>query len=664
MNPVLRNGPQDPSFFKSFTARFGDLADEQLRDPYRTSVIVYACIQCLVDQIVQAPLALFDEEGDRVEDPVWDNLFANPHPFLTRSEWMTHVCSWFFLYGEVDLTFVGMSEPFEAGDIPTEIWPFPPYMFDVTVDPDTSLVDHWEMITARKRIPFAAHEVQAVKMFNPRTMYRGMSPLTAATLNLQSARRAEKFNDQFFSNDATPGGILTYAGHLNPEERDVARAQWENRFSGNRARTAVLGEGWEYQAIGSSHQEMQFFDQFNFTESQIIKIYRVPRPVLMEVEGVTYGPAMREVMKAFWKFTIMPRLNFFGEVLTNRFRGPLPPGTYIHFDTQGIEALTEEEDLRLDRAKKLKDLGIPLNMVGDHLELDLPENIPGADTVLVPATLMPIEQVIAEEPEPEPEPEKQVRGMNTKQKDAFWRAYVRKINDPYERRVRKVWRDHVFRVRKWTLMKLSEKDKAMRQPQFDLSDVIFGESFDDELIGSMTPILNTLGVAASEQVLEELGELGAWGLEDPRMSEFMKTKAMLMKDSVHGTLREQIRKQLLDAMDNHETLEQMKERLRGTFNMAKSRAATIARTEVAEAASGVRHMAFKAEGVKKHEWITAGDEKVRDSHVTCGKAGVQEIGFDYGSLKGVSGPLEHPSFMGAPAAEVINCRCVAVPVME
>jgi SPP1 gp7 family putative phage head morphogenesis protein len=81
----------------------------------------------------------------------------------------------------------------------------------------------------------------------------------------------------------------------------------------------------------------------------------------------------------------------------------------------------------------------------------------------------------------------------------------------------------------------------------------------------------------------------------------------------------------------------------------------IARTELGGVISDARVEAFKDAGINKHQWLTAGDENVRTSHMEC-DGEVRTIGerFPNGLL--------NPNEEGGPAGEVINCRCLTLPV--
>ena len=107
-------------------------------------------------------------------------------------------------------------------------------------------------------------------------------------------------------------------------------------------------------------------------------------------------------------------------------------------------------------------------------------------------------------------------------------------------------------------------------------------------------------------------------------------------------------------------------RIEESFNgISTSKATTIARTETLSAVSigqELKRLAFKkafpkeAKGMKRL-WLSAKDDKVRDSHENV-DGEVVEAG------KKFANGLKFPREPGAPAEEVINCRCTFVDFLE
>ena len=72
-------------------------------------------------------------------------------------------------------------------------------------------------------------------------------------------------------------------------------------------------------------------------------------------------------------------------------------------------------------------------------------------------------------------------------------------------------------------------------------------------------------------------------------------------------------------------------------------------------------------GITHKEWVSAQDDRVRDTHgETDGQIVPVDENFSVGSKtqdgKGVQ--MMHPCADGAPAEEVINCRCICVGSMK
>ena len=96
-----------------------------------------------------------------------------------------------------------------------------------------------------------------------------------------------------------------------------------------------------------------------------------------------------------------------------------------------------------------------------------------------------------------------------------------------------------------------------------------------------------------------------------------------------------------------------------------SKTLQVARTETNTMLGNVRDEMFNLQGIELREWTTAADENVRQDHVTFGETAPQRADFNYLTTVGQSdqGTLTHPHDFRGPAGQVINCRCVHVPVL-
>ena len=101
---------------------------------------------------------------------------------------------------------------------------------------------------------------------------------------------------------------------------------------------------------------------------------------------------------------------------------------------------------------------------------------------------------------------------------------------------------------------------------------------------------------------------------------------------------------------------QFKEAIKDVGETRKNQSMTIARTETGTISGATRYQAFRIEGIEYTEWLTANDEKVRDSHVVAGNSGPIAVGGLFPAVN-MRYPLDPQGMPG----DIINCRCVSIP---
>ncbi len=96
------------------------------------------------------------------------------------------------------------------------------------------------------------------------------------------------------------------------------------------------------------------------------------------------------------------------------------------------------------------------------------------------------------------------------------------------------------------------------------------------------------------------------------------------------------------------------DKLERDYDVTESRAALIARDQVSKFNSGLTKFRQQEVGVTSYIWQTAEDERVRPTHEELDQT---EQSWDDPPVSEENGETNHPG-------EAINCRCVAIPVME
>jgi len=187
--------------------------------------------------------------------------------------------------------------------------------------------------------------------------------------------------------------------------------------------------------------------------------------------------------------------------------------------------------------------------------------------------------------------------------------------------------------------------------------------------GAIRPVLDEIYLDAAARLI---AEVGADRVPDEQILDvvFLSDRSVWLAEgamtTLAGDVRDTVARQMLelgpwtisDMTDRiEETLERNLEAVTEMANNLPARAQRIARTEAGATANKARTAEMARAGIQRHEWSSANDEHVRASHASA-DGQVQSVGAPFpNGLRWPNDPL-------APAGEVVNCRCVTIPVID
>ena len=135
-------------------------------------------------------------------------------------------------------------------------------------------------------------------------------------------------------------------------------------------------------------------------------------------------------------------------------------------------------------------------------------------------------------------------------------------------------------------------------------------------------------------------------------------------DTHKQQVRNNIRRDITQGIIQGESYPQMAKRVQASLEQNLNNAERIARTEAhrAREAAGLDSMEHAQEmGVNlQKQWVSTVDQRTRDTHAAMDGQRVA-VDEDFTSPSGAKGPA--PGELGA-AAEVINCRCTSIAIIE
>jgi hypothetical protein len=169
----------------------------------------------------------------------------------------------------------------------------------------------------------------------------------------------------------------------------------------------------------------------------------------------------------------------------------------------------------------------------------------------------------------------------------------------------------------------------------------------------------------------ELLNLGIeFDVTNPRVVSFLAKYGLDKAESVLTTLKDKLKGQLIEGINEGESIETIVGRLEevyinaGYTDIEGSALERIARTEVIGASNEGALESYKQANIGlKKGWLAAMDELTRDTHIEADRR-YSEKGIDLDEDFEVGQDRMPAPGQGSLASEVCNCRCSIIPVIE
>jgi HK97 family phage portal protein len=329
---------------------------------------VHACVDLVSSSLASLPAHVFErstKKGRQIRNiapdhDLYDIIHTEPNPDMTSFTLRKVMAVSFLLFSNA------YAEIFrDAGNNVTAIWPCSPYMTrpfivsqGTTLQPEpwrpypvtlqagtlafktTGMADDPTQVGRERIIP--AEDMLHIPglSFSGRVGERFVH-LARPTLGKGIA--LGRYSNRFFSNSATPSGILEVPG--KSEDREKARQSWIDRLNGTGAHSvAVTPPGIKFTAMSTTPEASQMLQTAQFIRSETASLFHVPVTLLSDIdkgkanaeqlgtEFISYclSPWL-ELMRQEFKRKLFPNPNFAGIG-----RHPAKNNFFIDFDTHNL----------------------------------------------------------------------------------------------------------------------------------------------------------------------------------------------------------------------------------------------------------------------------------------------------------------------------------------
>lgn len=711
------------NFLKSIFGRFKALSlpqyAEQLatgggspstvQDPYSKVDAVFACVMAKWTALDSIPWLLFDKAGNQIESGSAWQLLQSPHPQVTRTQFLAWLVISLDIRGKAFFWI-------EADDKmqPVALWPLIPQnmtpYFKVHPETGTKLLDFWRYSSpSGKQVNFLPEELLTFRYPHPSNWWDGLPRIGPASLAVSQYHSATEFQARSFANDGMISGLLTSKTPLTEEQMKASRESWTANYAGSRnaKKTAVLGSDWSYTRLALTPQELDYLESNKFSLQRICMALGVP-PAVLGLQGDSQLGAGKENeghTLTFWRNTMLPLMSLTESSMNQQlFQNPTwrwsngstssrrcsclgftsralgrasrnsSAGQSMIFDRDQISVLMEERNRLLESVNRLWSMGVPLADASDYYDLGIPAR-PWHSTGFLPFSVAPADQVISPDLVPPIAPaasadpfqaiEKILGGTGgpacvakSDAREANWQRHNANLNK-FAKRLKMVFRSHYVRQRIEMLRKIDSqktiKSGLIMELLFDLT------TENAKLKASLKPIVNGVIQQSGQQQYSELGNSNTYQVG--ARAESWLNKLLKNAEKVNETNRSALQNLLEENIaDNQITnSDQLAEAIREFYRGRESGgAAQAGETTAVGAYNSARTDAQEQLGITQQEWLSARDNRVRPSHEEA-DGQIVDIGepFQVGEEE-----LMFPGDPDGSIEEVINCRCVAIPITE
>ncbi|MFA5385784.1 MAG: phage portal protein [Eubacteriales bacterium] len=662
---------------------------------------------------------------EKIQDTAIEKLLKMPTTNKTITEYVLLYITQVYLMLPSGEAF-WIKERNKLGKV-TELWPVPPgWVQSIPSITQDFFMIYPQGNMQSPSIPVAPFDMVYFKKPDVNNPYlRGIGRANGIGDEIETDEYMAKYQKRFFFNDALPSVAISMP---NADETSIDRAEesWNQKFGGhnNSHKTAFLNFDGKIQLLKQTEKDMDFIESRKYLRDTANQHFSIPP----ELFGILENSNRSTIDAAYYLYTknvLRKELKFIDDVLNIQLIPELDSSVIFEHDnvvpeddefklkraTEGLKngALTVNKWLQENGYDQIGDKGealyVPLNMAPVYLnekeEATAPAGEKVADTALNGAQVSSLLEIVmsvttgqipretainlimnafmfdrvtaeailadagngfvpaplgapvkpAPEAEPAEPPAKHVkRAFLPEQKERMWLIFDKAATKNEQAFILNLKR--YFQSEQDRIVNSLEKSVKAIDPLLDW----------DKEKETLFKLLTSLWMASLKDGFETTNETFGFGVSfdvvNPTFIDWISEYGAERVKGINDTTKEALRKTLAEGIDAGESIPKLKDRVLGVMGEAKtSRAEKIAKTETHNSVGKGTQETYAAAGVKKKEWLTSIDGRERESHAAINHE-VVDIDKQFGN------GLSFPGDPSGPPEEVVNCRCVELPVIE
>ena len=366
------------------------------KEGYQENAIVFRCVNEIAHGASAVDLCVY--QGDvKLDSHPLISLLQRPNPQFAGNEYFQALYSFLLLSGNSYAVYSLVNgQPRELHLLrPDRVKIEPgkthiPKAFEYIID--GRVVNRYEVDSET-----GTSDVKHFKMWNPLNDYYGLSPIQAASFDIDQHNMAAKHNLSLLMNGARPSGAVIFKPkdesgmslQLSDSQRQQLMSDLNMRFSGshNAGRPMLLEGDFDWKEMGLSPKDMDFLELKNMSARDIALCFGVPSQLVGVPDSQTYNN-VSEARLALYEDTIIPLLRRVESDLNEWLAPRFGEDISIRYDIDSIPAMAERRKKTYENVVTAVREGIiSRNEARERLGY---EPIEGGDDVYISANLFPL----------------------------------------------------------------------------------------------------------------------------------------------------------------------------------------------------------------------------------------------------------------------------------
>jgi HK97 family phage portal protein len=514
---------------------------------------------------------------------------------------------------------------------PKQLWPVPPHW--VVATPSLGSPFYGIQLIGRgfggqMLPPVPQSEIIAFKYADPEDPYgRGKGIAEACADEAEADEYAAKHEKNFYWRNAVPGIAIEHPGILEDGQKGLMeklQQWWESHYGGfwNAFKPAFIGGGMKIHQLSQNAKDSEHIESRTFRRAAIGGVIGTPKLLMGDTGDVNRSTAETSIY-IFNSMTLIPHITMFERALNRQLLPQFKPaGAFLELQRPNTS------DKEFEHKRNLENMRAGTLRVDEFRRLEGYEEMDGTAYYLVPRNFIAVAD-LSQIPIASQAPST-LLPAKAEQKAL---PVVTKMS-----------------ASEWANRVIGELEEWLTKAA-DLSESFIAEAV---LSGGSNAVI-------------EVGAGIAFDVTNPAVVEFLAERVNRIKtsdESFEATTWQSLKATLVEGYQAGEGTTDLMNRVTNVFDDARGyRSELIARTEMGGAMNGGALQGYLQAGIEKKSWLSALDERTRETHVSAhGRYNAEPIPMTQNFVVGAgSGPA--PGLIGL-ASEDCNCRCSLLPSFD